>query len=1021
MVASHLRAQEQRDAIERYAKTIKTWRIKVYNDKQPKAEQIRLRLYPELSLLTTRARDMWLVKKSRGSNPGPLDPRHEWIRRGGPLDINVCPTLADAECIAAAPCRLLNRCPADIITTDFPEIFNTAQLKAEGNSMVRKVIELLSLSSWMPDFDYRNLRYVFRAYGWRPGSYGLDFRAGIDPPRKKQAIPYYRVWVPAFHVEERNNTVDKPGSVYVQFASTAFTKEDIDKLPPVPAHFAFKCQSPPGIEDTGLESLPMESLLKFIDYLFWRTFGHVGTSEAWRLAPKSLSQGSQVIRQGVLPGPYGGKQLFGIKMNLRSIHISPDVARTIVGVVPVIFTNNDLPMSSLALALQSAYNVFKRTEDILKSIEELFVAIQELYDKKSILTVDTYCTCQDDAHKREEAHYCMLCLELFPCHTLAWTKDGRLVCFLHFKKGPIISDTSYDLQRKVQLKARNCEYKLRNLSESDRKVIGQRLLTRLTSNGFLDEFNGERRYITGNSPLRMNVDATFPLFKLADRFFVHHTDNVGLTTEFLNSAKGDDVPILLALASDAVKTQRSDLAKIARLELGVDHCFMVRIAIPFSLESRIELARGTEDAWWKQYLANMRTGVYDGVRRIYNYEISCWSGWMQRDWNRDTITRLDKVCRQIETSPFYNPQKLKLPRGTSGRDGLPGAPWIWNPAHQFIDHNWDFLSSTFMQRFKRMDRTCDWANDHDHESSETLFLACVVLWFRLDGGKDELLGLRMSLFVRHPLRFSIGRALHVPPGSVMKTGWQKKHPDSLSQYKDAHRTITIETWFSNRAKSNFPVTKENIENFTAQLKSVSMDSKHWDKYPPDYPPTPLNLPRTCRQWFLPLDHQARGQATGEMEEVHEDSEDDNAMLSDIEDNDELYELGDEAIGEGGGGVDGGNAGSIKGGLDNKIDYLLSFAKLIPEADREDYVRTVIEVGAEAAMKSKPHDEIGISRIDIFQSAIITAGTGDGVKLEDLAKMSVETWQQLGANIDHRFAPDELKLLCRELHKLENFR
>lgn len=74
-----------------------------------------------------------------------------------------------------------------------------------------------------------------------------------------------------------------------------------------------------------------------------------------------------------------------------------------------------------------------------------------------------------------------------------------------------------------------------------------------------------------------------------------------------------------------------------------------------------------------------------------------------------------------------------------------------------------------------MDEGCDWANDHERESSETLFLTCVVLWFKYDSGKDEILGLRMTVFPRHSLRFSIGRAIHVEPGSIMLTGWDEKY------------------------------------------------------------------------------------------------------------------------------------------------------------------------------------------------------------------------------------------------------
>jgi hypothetical protein len=87
-------------------------------------------------------------------------------------------------------------------------------------------------------------------------------------------------------------------------------------------------------------------------------------------------------------------------------------------------------------------------------------------------------------------------------------------------------------------------------------------------------------------------------------------------------------------------------------------------------------------------------------------------------------------------------------------------------------------------------------------------------WYQRDGGKDEVLGLRMTIFKHHPLRFSIGRALHVAPGSAMVTGWQTKRPVSWSQYSDKKRTITMESWIVNRGKSNFPTDDETVAAWT---------------------------------------------------------------------------------------------------------------------------------------------------------------------------------------------------------------
>lgn len=85
----------------------------------------------------------------------------------------------------------------------------------------------------------------------------------------------------------------------------------------------------------------------------------------------------------------------------------------------------------------------------------------------------------------------------------------------------------------------------------------------------------------GLHPLRMSLDGIFPLWNSKEnKYFIHHVDNVGLTAEYLNRAKSTDIHILLTIASDAVNSANAnaDTSKIKQLELGFDHCFLIRIA-----------------------------------------------------------------------------------------------------------------------------------------------------------------------------------------------------------------------------------------------------------------------------------------------------------------------------------------------------------------------------------------------------------------------------------------------------------
>jgi hypothetical protein len=89
----------------------------------------------------------------------------------------------------------------------------------------------------------------------------------------------------------------------------------------------------------------------------------------------------------------------------------------------------------------------------------------------------------------------------------------------------------------------------------------------------------------------MNIDAVFPLWRSGDKFFVHHAENVMLTSDFLNRLKHTDIPIVLTIASEAVSATDTgkDLERIKELELRFDHAFLIRSVIPYSKEQRYGL------------------------------------------------------------------------------------------------------------------------------------------------------------------------------------------------------------------------------------------------------------------------------------------------------------------------------------------------------------------------------------------------------------------------------------------------
>jgi hypothetical protein len=807
-------ADELKD-LERYRKHIKTWRITVCNSALPPAQQKYLRVFPEVKPVRTKTFASYEGHaKSRGKPPRPVPDKQKWVIRGGPLDISICPTEAEARKVADEICRLLAK--IDIDENEFP---NEVDLHFSGSSFQpsfnRALLELTALRVLRSDFDFRDFRWVFRhEYGY----YSLcpSVVRSTAPKRKSGPQPLqYEIKVPIFCT---NPTARFKGNwPHVQILDHTFTQESLDTLPDVPQWWGFRYNRPSRTKPGQKELLPMDSMMKLFNYMSWQLFGCVGSRDALNIAARNMVRGareSKVNSNHV--GPFKGKLLFQFLPSQGIFGISPAVAETIHGTVPQF--NTQLPVSALALALQSSFEVMEKSRDQLRMIEEAVVGIQELTLGKSILTAANYCKCGEDQAVRDvKMHFCMFCLRLMICSHLSWTPDGRLICLDHFKGGTPPPTTH--LQRRVYEKSRHCDDELRNpLSFEHRMKIRDVLVKNyiIPEVGFEDAFDGKRSDNLQVKALAMSVDATFPIHKAEGVFYVHHFNNIRLTTEFANRLKGDDIPIVLPAASEAVAT-KSDGKYLDDIELAFDHYSMIRLLIPQSKERRIEAASKTDSSWWNRYRKMMVSGVYDNSAPIHQIY---WRSFedASSSWSDHDITRLAKICEEIENNPKINPKKLKLLRGRCRSSGKPDAPWLWIPTHMFQDHSWAYLNALFTSRFQTMDNRCDWANDHENESPETLFLACVVLWFLLDGGKDEILGLRMTVFRRHPLRFSIGRALCVEPGSIMRTGWKAKyviflyppsssstnnmlrHPHSLSQYDDELRTITMESWMMNRGK-----------------------------------------------------------------------------------------------------------------------------------------------------------------------------------------------------------------------------
>lgn len=176
-------------------------------------------------------------------------------------------------------------------------------------------------------------------------------------------------------------------------------------------------------------------------------------------------------------------------------------------------------------------------------------------------------------------------------------------------------------------------------------------------------------------------------------------------------------------------------------------------------------------------------------------------------WDADYLVVLAAIVKEAEQDPVINPKGLNVPVDENN------MPWLWRKDHMFTKGLAEFLFLEMRSRYWQWWYWCDYSNVPEiPESSATIFVFCVIQWFVHGGGKDPMLFSEMTIYPRHPQRWSIGRAPHVLAGSILLSGCVATKPMSLREhYRRERRTAQVELWTMNRYKSNFLIDDESME------------------------------------------------------------------------------------------------------------------------------------------------------------------------------------------------------------------
>jgi hypothetical protein len=497
-----------------------------------------------------------------------------------------------------------------------------------------------------------------------------------------------------------------------------------------------------------------------------------------------------------------------------------------------------------------------------------------------------YCRCNDTADRESTMHTCMDCFLVFPCANLATTADSRRICEATCAKVPSIMHSSTPMsvtavKQRIANSVRNSRAMESDYEGSTTELCLQKAFTNivdLEKGEYNDAYCDQARtdglsltepHNTRSRPMFVSVDAVHQMVMLHDHVVLHTPTNIVCTPMAVNYMKGVwGVHIVPAMHAAAQQTQKEtasgqrDSIWWADWHICLDRLHHLCLLVPHRRVLRLRLTSREVDAdTLSEYLECLRSSFwqddqgspidgYSGTSPATDGELVPTSG---RDkgilgkpglntkkkrkvakeyppiwhaWTDEEIAQIIRMIKEIEADPRANPARLKLPRLADG------APWPFRLDHILSDdvNPWDWLFREMLYRYTRMWWLCDLLHDTS-ESPMTLLLELVVQWFARRGGVDQFIHCEMTVFRRHPLRYSFGRKANVQPGSPMRTGFTETSPTSFREHYDESRsTVVVQPCIINALWSNFdPSEHDNIFKLLLSLAPVTIHYRAYQR------------------------------------------------------------------------------------------------------------------------------------------------------------------------------------------------
>ncbi|KAK6436940.1 hypothetical protein LTR95_006873, partial [Oleoguttula sp. CCFEE 5521] len=461
------------------------------------------------------------------------------------------------------------------------------------------------------------------------------------------------------------------------------------------------------------------------------------------------------------------------------------------------------------------------------------------------------CVCHG-AQSNTTLHVCVKCIGNGLCATMKRDDQGRLFCGSCFRKDESVVDAhvfaAMPSEHRLRYRVRQLLYADDTVPADKKKEVVELICRFLESKDYKDckspdvYSSGVSRSLYADSivtgdpsdPLHGSLDGIWPVLLTGEDICAYHyPPNVGITAYYLNLLKSTWIPALVGLmrlSQDLRDRDNSDSEHMSLLD-RIDHLYVVSRdegGLPPSKTARMKSEPAKIRRLLKRWAGRFDTPSVTEARKRFQRFLEGPSTPSARArlaqtsefkrWLEQNKPRIDKLIAQIEDEFKSSGHRLK-------RSTVDGAPWPFVGHHMPREWSWNHLYRFFCFRYMRMRDVCNvkWKTI---DTPETLLLECVYQHMATKG-RDEFLGLPITIWLQHPLCLSIGHRHH---GFQMRTGFNTLTPTDLKKhYNASDSNILFETQCSNKAKWNF--YEERYPAILDDLKLVDLKNDHYDVTP----------------------------------------------------------------------------------------------------------------------------------------------------------------------------------------------